>query len=192
MILEGLVIADEPDVWRGLGFSLGDDAFAVGGVTLRLAGRRAGEGILGWSVRGLDSSVLPHAPTPGVHPVGHPNGVTAVDHVVALTGEFDTTVAALAADGLRARRVREMPDGRGRQAFYVLGTALLELSGPAPEEARPRFWGLTMVASDLDGLAERLGDRLGPVHDAVQPGRRIAALRRSAGLALPLAFMTSR
>lgn len=56
MILEGLVIADEPDVWRGLGFALGDDAFAVGGVTLRLAGRRAGKRILGWTVRGLDSS----------------------------------------------------------------------------------------------------------------------------------------
>jgi hypothetical protein len=46
------------------------------------------------------------------------------------------------------------------------------------------------VVSDLDGLASRLGDRLGSVHDAVQPGRRIATLREAAGVSPPLAFMS--
>jgi hypothetical protein len=36
-----------------------------------------------------------------------------------------------------------------------------------------------------------LGDRLGEARDAVQEGRRIATLRREAGLAVPLAFMTA-
>jgi hypothetical protein len=31
---------------------------------------------------------------------------------------------------------------------------------------------------------------VGEIRDAVQPGRRIATLRRSAGLALPVALMT--
>ena len=35
-----------------------------------------------------------------------------------------------------------------------------------------------------------LGERVGEVRDAVQPGRRIATLRRSAGLAIPVALMT--
>jgi hypothetical protein len=35
-----------------------------------------------------------------------------------------------------------------------------------------------------------LGDRVGEVRDAIQPGRRIATLRRSAGLSLPVALMT--
>jgi hypothetical protein len=82
--------------------------------------------------------------------------------------------------------------GKLRQAFYVLETALLELAGPVEGETDPRFWGLTLVAEDLDALAERLGDNLGAVKDAVQPGRRIATLRRDAGSSVPLAFMTPR
>jgi hypothetical protein len=48
------------------------------------------------------------------------------------------------------------------------------------------------VTSDLDALAARLGDKLGPIRDAVQPGRRIATLRREAGSSVPIAFMTPR
>lgn len=35
-----------------------------------------------------------------------------------------------------------------------------------------------------------LGDRVGEIRDAVQPGRRIATLRRSAGLGMPVAVIT--
>ena len=52
-----------------------------------------------------------------------------------------------------------------------------------------RFWGLVVIVSDLDALALELGERLGTVRDAVQPGRRIAPLRPSAGLGPALAFM---
>ena len=47
-----------------------------------------------------------------------------------------------------------------------------------------------MIVSDLEVLADRLGDRLGSVTDAVQPGRRIATLKASAGLGEAVAFMT--
>lgn len=194
MVLAGLRVADDPATWEGLGFAVSEDRLVVGGVTIELAGSDAGEGLVGWSVDGLDSSVLPavavrEAPAEDVR---HPNGVVGVDHVVAFTGDMEATMAALAADGLAARRVREVPGGSMRQAFYVLGTALLELGGPVEGERGARFWGITLVASDLDALAERLGPLLGSVRDAVQPGRRIATLRREAGSSVPLAFITPR
>lgn len=182
MVLAGLRIADEPSTWEALGFTVADGRVHAGGVAIELAGRLAGEGILGWS--------LDDAPDPSPAPE-HPNGVVAVDHVVAVTGDLDAAMEAYAADGLEARRIREAGNGL-RQAFYVLETALLELAGPVEGEGDPRFWGLTLVASDLDALAARLGPLLGDVKDAVQPGRRIATLRRDAGSSVPLAFITPR
>lgn len=72
----------------------------------------------------------------------------------------------------------------------MLGPCLLELGGPAPGDAR--LWGLTLAVEDLDAAAALLGDRLGHVKDAVQPGRRIATVRREAGLSVPVALMTPR
>jgi hypothetical protein len=91
--------------------------------------------------------------------------------------------------GLDYRRTRSADDGF-RQAFFVMGPCLLELGGPA--EGEVRFWGLTLIVSDIEAAAAELGDRLGPVKDAVQPGRRIATVRASAGLSVPLALMTPR
>ncbi|MEO6496411.1 MAG: glyoxalase [Solirubrobacteraceae bacterium] len=194
MVLTGLRIADDPATWAALGFTVEDDRVLVGGVEIQLIGSAAGSGVLGWSVHGLHSSVLPAIDTvaPMTGTVTHPNGVIAVDHIVAFTGNIEDTMAALAADGLEARRVREVPDSEMRQAFYVLGTALLELGGPVEGESTPRFWGITLAVSDLDALAERLGPLFGAPRDAIQPGRRIATLRREAGSSVPLAFITPR
>jgi len=57
-------------------------------------------------------------------------------------------------------------------------------------DAPSRFWGLAFGVDDLDRCAAYLGDRLGEPRDAVQPGRRIATLRREAGLSPGIAFMT--
>jgi hypothetical protein len=46
-----------------------------------------------------------------------------------------------------------------------------------------------VIVADLDALAERLGPLLRPIKPAVQPGRRIATLDRSAGLSPQIAFM---
>ncbi len=54
----------------------------------------------------------------------------------------------------------------------------------------PSSWGLAFVAPDLDATVVALGDRVSEIRPAVQPGRRIATLRRSAGLSLPVALMT--
>ena len=97
----------------------------------------------------------------------------------------------LRAAGLDYRHTRDAGDGL-RQAFFVLGPCLLELGGPAPVEDAPRLWGMTLVVDDIDAAAARLGDLLGQVKDAVQPGRRIATVRREAGLGAPIALITPR
>jgi hypothetical protein len=211
--LDEIVLGDDPHAWHALGFTVVDDVVALGGVRIRLAGSGGGgggSGFLGWSLRnlrdgadldGLDASIS-HAPPPA--PAQHPIGATAVDHLVALTPDFDRTVAALRAADLDYRRTREAGGGT-RQAFFVIGPCLLELGGPArgadlppgehalaPGQDAPRLWGMTLVVDDIDAAAARLGDLLGRVKDAVQPGRRIATVRREAGLGVPLALITPR
>ena len=191
--LDELVVADPPEVWERLGFTVVDGVVPIGGVRIRPGAE--GEGIVGWSLRNLaeneDLDGLPTTMSDAEPPAvaEHPLGATAVDHVVALTPDLDRTVARLRAAGLDHRRTRDAGDGL-RQAFFVVGPCLLELGGPAAGDVR--FWGLTLVVDDLDAAAGGLGDKLGTVKDAVQPGRRIATVRREAGSSVPLALMTSR
>ena len=214
-----ILVVDDPDAWRDAGFAVGDDGECrIGTVVVRVEpadGTRGRRGIAGWTLAGLpgngggglgDGTIdgLPTAPGEVADPVegppaAHPNGCTSIDHVVAMTPDLDRTTAALAAAGLEARRTREAgtgPEGVVRlQRFFRLGEVILELVGPATPAGdaadRPaRFWGLAHTVADLDATAALLGDRLSPPRDAVQAGRRIASLRREAGLAVPTAFLT--
>ncbi len=194
--LRALELADPPDAWEALGFTVDDGAVSLDGLSLRLGG--PGEGIVSWTLAGISERVdLDGLPTrvaiePGSPGARHPNGAVGLDHVVVLAPDFDRTAAILATAGMPLRRVREVParaeQPAFRQGFRRLGPGILELV-EAPGAGSPRFWGLTIVVADLDALAARLGERLGAVRDAVQPGRRIATLRRSAGLGQPVAFM---
>jgi hypothetical protein len=62
-----------------------------------------------------------------------------------------------------------------------------------PDEPQPaQFFGIACTVSDLDACASLLGDALGDIKDAVQPGRRIATLHgRAIGLNVPIAFMSA-
>lgn len=203
--IDELTVADDPGAWRDCGFAVDGDTCVVDGIRIRLAGTGAGRGLAGWSLRDAEATELDGLPTalsdrppPAERPV-HPNGVTALDHVVAISSDLDRTVAALRGAGLDLRRVREEPTPAGapRQAFFRLGGTILEVV-QAPREAIERtggdrpafFWGLAFVAPDLDATAASLGDRAGDIHAAVQPGRRIATLGRSAGLTIPVAMIT--
>jgi hypothetical protein len=204
--VDELKVADVPDAWSALGFVVDRDMCVVGDVRIRLAGPDAGNGLVGWSLRGAESTELDgltttrsDRPAPGER-TEHPNGITAIDHVVAITPRLERTVAALETAGLDLRRIREEPTPAGapRQAFFRLGATILEVVQEPPEaiergggaDRRAFFWGLAFVAPDLDSTVAALGDRVGEIRAAVQPGRRIATLRRSAGLTVPVALMT--
>jgi len=196
--LLGLDVATDPDAWRGLGFTVDDDGVcAIDGVAIQLG--RPGRKICGWALadvpEGVEVDGLPtvQAPPPTVSP-SHPNGTIEVDHLVVMSPDPDRTVAALAAHGVEPRR-RRRTDQYGApftQTFFRLGQPILEVIGPETpaSPAAARFYGIAFTVRDLDATAALLGNRLGRVKDAVQPGRRIATLRREAGAGVPLAFMS--
>jgi hypothetical protein len=203
--LDELVVADEAEAWRACGFAVVGDTCVVGEVRIRFAPEESKRGLTGWSLREVESTELDglatsrsERPLPDAPP--HPNGIAALDHVVAISSDLDRTVVALEAAGLDLRRIREEPTPAGapRQAFFRVGEAILEVV-QEPAEATERaggdrpafFWGLAFVTPDLDATVAHLGaERVSGPRDAVQPGRRIATLRRGAGLSLPVALMT--
>ena len=211
--IDELEVADDPAAWAALGFAVDGDTCTLGSVRVRLRGPRAGaRGILGWSLRGiapaaaaggaldgLPTALAGAAPGPPDAAV-HANGVVAVDHLVAMTPQLDRTTAALRAAGLDLRRVREEPTPAGapRQAFFRLGEVILEVvQEPAGAVAarggpdRPaQFWGLALLAPDIERTVAAFDGHARDAHDAVQPGRRIATVSRSAGLSVPLALIT--
>jgi hypothetical protein len=192
-----LRVAGSPAAWASCGFAVRDGQTAVG--TVRLRFQDGDGGVVGWSLRDLRAAELDGLPTeraqaPPPHPTEHPNGAVRIDHLVAFTDELARSIAALEAGGLSLRRVRE-PEEPGpplRQAFFRLGEVILELvESPQAKGARASFWGITFAVGDLDQCAELLGERLGEIRDAVQPGRRIATVRGSAGLGLPVALISA-
>ena len=188
-------LGDPPAAWERLGFApdaAGD--VALGEARVRLTGRGGGilrieaddltarhpDGLpLQPSSRGLTPEPSSRGLTPG-RGLGHPNGASGVDHVVALTGSLARTVAALEAAGLDLRRSTET------MAFFRLGPTILEVVERGGDP--PRLWGLVVVVPRL----EVLGPLVGAAKDAVQPGRRIATVSREAGLGAALALMTPR
>jgi hypothetical protein len=198
--IDELVVADDADPWERLGFAVEDGAARVGTVRLRFAGRAAGKGLVGWSLRDvatteLDGLASTRSKAAPAAPGRHPNGAIRVDHVVVLTPDLERTFAALEAAGIGLRRVRDAgtPERPLRQGFFRLGEVILEVVGGAPDadaDGSAAFWGLVFVVEDIDSLAEQLGERLGSVKDAVQAGRRIATVRSAAGLSVPVAFIT--
>lgn len=196
--LMALDVAADPDAWRALGFTIDEEgACAVDGVAIRLGCE--GRKISGWALAGVPGGVevdgLPTVPAPTrAEPAPHANGTVALDHLVVMSPDPDRTIKALAEHGIEPRRQRHT-DQYGppfTQTFFRVGRPILELIGPdAPVGSDPaRFYGVAFTVEDLDTTSALLDDRLGRVKDAVQPGRRIATLRREAGAGIPLAFMS--
>lgn len=209
MEIAWLEIDDPPELWRDLGYVVDDDGRCViGGVEHRLLGQSGSDGgVLGWAVTGVDDHALAEdgsidgiatkvvdeyttAPTPD-----HPNGVFRIDHLVIGTSSTPRTTAAFEAVGLgrRGGRTTNSAGDSVDMTFFWAGDTLLELAGPAaPDDTgKPaRFSGIAYSSDDLDATVALLGDRSTTPVDAVQPGRRIAALTEAAGSSVPMAFMT--
>jgi hypothetical protein len=198
-----LAVAGAAADWEAVGFVVdGAGRCRVGSTDLVL--REGAGGIEGWSLDGAipaDDGIdgVPtavKAADPGRPAPAHPNGVVAIDHVVVMTPDTVRTFEAFEAAGFELRAVRDAgtPQEPLRQGFLLTAEAVVEVVGPPePADGGPsRLWGVTFVVEDLDATCATLGTRVSRPREAVQPGRRIAALRRAAGLTVPVAFMTPR
>ncbi len=195
-----LLVGADPERWRAAGFLLGPaNDIVVGTVTIRIDDDPDGPpGISQWTLRGdvppeidglASSSAAGEVPEAPVHP----NGIVAIDHLVVLTPDLDRTIDALAECGLELRRIREGPAGDGRevkQAFFRMAEVILEVVAAGRGDGPARFWGITFLSADLDATLAHLGpERVSEPRPAVQPGRRIATLRETVGLAVPVAVI---
>lgn len=203
--LRAVAIGGPAEAWEELGLAVEGSTAQVGEVALYFGEGEAG--ITGWELEGVEGDIdgLPVL-QPEVSSINYPTGsesrtallgAVRIDHVVVATPDVDRTTAAFEAAGIRLRRERVGEEmGRPlRQAFFRLGEVIAEVVGPpdGPAGDGPSgFWGLVLVVSDLDAVAERMGNRLGRVKPAVQPGRRIATVRGEAGLGLPVALLSER
>lgn len=197
MIVE-LTLAADPAKWRAAGSSVADDdTIVIGGVRLRLVPTTSGDGLVAWGLddpdppASVDGLVTVPASPPAAGAAAHPLGAVGVDHVVVATPDLERTSAAItAATGAPLRRIREV--GAMRQGFHRAGEVVVEVvtfpdlpAGPAA------FWGLVLTVADLAAAADLLGpERIGPIKDAVQPGRRIATVRIDAGLGCRVALIS--
>ncbi len=188
-----MALPDPAIAWEVVGFNIVDNSVSVGDLTVAL-GRPIGrpqwwfEPSLTSPIHGVDQA-LP-AENPGR---SNPNGATSVDHIVVMSPNLETTTAALEEQGFELRRSR--PIGKQEQRFFWAGTVIIEVVGPGVPEAEgpARIWGLALVSEDLDASKALLGERLSDPKDAVQPGRRIAAIRTAEhDISIMLALMTPR
>lgn len=162
-------------------------------------------GMIGWAMSGVDDALatgldsefdvdgvptrLDEASPPMF--ADHPLGVDRIDHVVVSTDDLVRTCGAIAdVTGEPLKRVREA--GEIRQGFHRVGGLVVEVVERTGQEPGPAsLWGFVLTVGDLDASVELLGpDVIGEPRDAVQPGRRIATVRGSAGLGVPLALMS--
>lgn len=197
-----LGVGGDAGAWTDAGFS-GGDAIRIG-ETVIVPGAAAGTDLVGGldGIDALDGLVLADEPeavlggrmADAAQLGSHPNGVTAIDHVVVMTPDCDRTTAAFEAAGLAARRMRliETPDGARRQTFFWMGDVICELVGPDKKngDGPARWWGLALTVQDLDATVTMLGEHVSTPKPAVQPGRRVATLRKSIGIELPILLIS--
>lgn len=199
--IERLVVGGAREVWERLGLTVTADGVVPFLATSIRIDEAAPPGLARWELSGIDASIeridgLPTVAVDAQPPLlsDHPNGASGLDHVVVLTSSLDRTCGAVAdATGAPLRRVREV--GSMRQGFHRVGRGglIIEVVERAEfDAAHAEFWGLVVNVDDLDAAVTMIGGELiGDPIDAVQPGRRIATVRRDAGLGLPVAFMST-
>lgn len=196
-----LDITGSGDPWGEIGLMVADEVTQVGEVTLRFG--HEGEGIVGWALRGPDgprdldgltTTWLPEPVEPSA-PREHRLAYPGIDHVVIATPDPRRTFACFESAGLKLRREREAGTEQRPllQGFFRHGEATVEVVGPldVTDDGPASFWGLTFLAEDLDGAVAALGkERCSAPGEAVQPGRRIATLRRGANLPTRVALIS--
>jgi hypothetical protein len=199
--LVGLAVADPPERWAALGFGVRDEQVKAHSVILTLGIAPQGGGIVGWTLAGSEcdgdvgglatrwvgsaAATYRTAPTAG-------RGIRSLDHVVVATPAFDAFAAELDDRRMGLRRVTEIKGTR--MGFRRLGGPILEIV-EAPAQTTASFWGVTFAVPGAPGEVGSLDELcartpvLGEPRPAIQPGRRIAAVRAEAGLSTRVAFI---
>jgi len=197
--LAALRAPGDADAWRSLGFDVDGE---VGGDTMAFANGAVRLGAPGWAIElespgreASDVEGIPISTGARVASVEHPNGAVELDHIVVMTDSIERTSAAIDESlGLRQRRLRET--ATVRQAFHRFADTPDGTRGcvvevvERPDVARVDIWGLVVIVDDIDRVVAAAGGLIGAPKPAVQPGRRIATVSRSAGLPLALALMS--
>ena len=198
--LAELTVAADPGAWRAAGFEVDrDGTAAIGSVRLRLAGPDAGRRILGWALRDLGSTELDGLPTErhddspaAARPADPPQRRRADRPRGRLqprprAHDRRSAAARLWTSGDCGRAPRRQARSARRSSGWARRSSRWWSTRPEPPAAEDRdapagFYGLALATADLDATARTLGPLLGDVRDAVQPGRRIATVRREASL----------
>lgn len=198
-VLKELVVGDEAAVWKEIGFTVEGDRCRVGHVDV-IFDPSVGKGIRKWTLVGEGPDTVEGIPTTwsddGLEAAGaHTNGIFEIDHVVLTSPDLRRTVNALEGLGIRALRERETGTygAPALQVFFRLGQPILELIGPKePMEnaGGARFFGLAFTSEDLALTSKVIGGALHDAKDAVQAGRQIATLDKSAGSTIGIAVMS--
>ena len=143
------------------------------------------------SVDGLRTKFLSRATC--VDPSPSPLNVLGVDHIVVMTGNLERTCEAITAvTRSPLKRIRDAGGGV-RQGFHRCGKVIIEVvERPDIDAVTPAsIWGLVLNVGDLDQCIDWLGpDVISAPRPAVQAGRRIATIKREAGLGIAVALMT--
>ena len=192
-----LHVGDEPGIWEGLGFVVEHNRCRIGTVDIVFTPDEPG--IHGWVLRHSSSTDFGPLPTSTVdtpipdRAAPHPNRSIGFDHVVLSVPSFEEGMTAVAATGVLVPEPRPFgaPDKRMLRSAPVMGDLELELIGPESRDStRPwHLWGLVVTVDDIDSTAALLGELLRPVKDAVQVGRRIVTVDKSAGSGVAIAFL---
>lgn len=209
-----LGIGDEPSLWTELGFHVDQDRCRLGAVDVVLTGSDGQRGIHSWSWVGANSGIqVGDIPTTvvtdtstdtsaststigdGADAAEHPNGVIGLFYVVLFGPSWLDGAEAMESLGVSPGEGRPMGSGQPVMLRSLAdgGGAQIEIIGPPDRdpERNWRLWGMIVEVADLDHTAARLGPALRPIKPAVQPGRRIATLDRSAGSSVAVAFISS-
>jgi catechol 2,3-dioxygenase-like lactoylglutathione lyase family enzyme len=205
-----LSVADAPEVWKALGFTVIDRRVQIGSVGFVLEGQGDQRGITSWMLSADDGELPPlidglltgsvvGSSTTG-EPPPHPNGIVAIDHIVVSTPDIDRTVGVLEDLGWECRRRREgaaYGQEKMHQAFFWLDDVILEVVGPETlssveeEVNKPAtFFGIALTAYDLSATQAFFGDLMKPPVEAVQPGRFITTISSRGGSSLAIAVMS--
>jgi predicted enzyme related to lactoylglutathione lyase len=192
--LAAIAMPGEPEPWIDLGFAVTDGAVAVANGAIRSTGTDSWIELDGPDFEPASIEDIPVRPGRAMTPDRHPNGAVELDHVVIMTDSLDRTSAVVTETlGLSQRRLRQTASVR--QAFHrfadvgdARGCIVEIVENPTVD--RVAIWGVVVNVVDLDQAIAAAGGLISRPKDAVQPGRRIATVSRTAGLPIAVAIMS--